>query len=80
MAEPSDELIEGACFSGRAGSEPYTEERAIDAGRNQCAILMDGDEKADWLAAQRFGSDSRPLTDAQRKQLNAALRETLCPE
>ncbi|WPW27258.1 hypothetical protein P6B95_07520 [Streptomyces atratus] len=56
------------------------EEKAVDAGRNQCATLLDGGDKADWLAAQRFGNDSRPLTDAQGKQLNAALRATLCPE
>ncbi|MFE7469473.1 hypothetical protein ACFU6R_35970 [Streptomyces sp. NPDC057499] len=53
------------------------EERAIDAGRNQCSSIAS--PKADSLAAQRFGTDARPLTDAQGKRLNAALRETLCP-
>lgn len=57
------------------------EQKAIDAGRNQCASLAgDGFANVDWLAAQRFGNDARPLTDAQGKQLNAALRGTLCPE
>ncbi|MGW9385392.1 hypothetical protein [Streptomyces globisporus] len=55
------------------------EEKAIDAGRNQCSSLTGGGDKVDWLAAQRFGNDARPLTDAQGKQLNAALRATLCP-
>lgn len=55
------------------------EEKAIDAGRNQCASLAGGGQKLDWAAAQRFGNDTRPLTDAQGKQLNAALRATLCP-
>ncbi|MGW1433308.1 hypothetical protein ACWD6K_32400 [Streptomyces sp. NPDC002431] len=53
------------------------EERAIDAGRNQCSSITS--PKADALAAQRFGTDARPLTDAQGKRLNAALRATLCP-
>ncbi|MFJ5721089.1 hypothetical protein [Streptomyces sp. NPDC093149] len=56
------------------------EEKAIDAGRNQCSSLAGGGDKVDRLAAQRFGNDARPLTDAQGKQLNAALRGTLCPE
>ncbi|MGW1710836.1 hypothetical protein ACWCP8_36560 [Streptomyces sp. NPDC002206] len=56
------------------------EDKAIDAGRNQCSALSAGGAKVDWSAAQRFGNDARPLTDAQGKQLNAALRGTLCPE
>ncbi|MFF2012992.1 hypothetical protein ACFVWY_28510 [Streptomyces sp. NPDC058195] len=56
------------------------EEKAIDAGRNQCSSLAKPNDKIDWLAAQRFGNDTRPLTDAQGKALNAALRKTLCPE
>ncbi|WP_405195165.1 hypothetical protein [Streptomyces anulatus] len=55
------------------------EEKSIDAGRNQCASLANPNDKIDWLAAQRFGNDTLPLTDAQGKQLNAALRATLCP-
>ncbi|MFF2009158.1 hypothetical protein ACFVWY_08805 [Streptomyces sp. NPDC058195] len=55
------------------------EQKAIDAGRNQCASLKGGGKKLDWAAAQRFGNDTRPLTDEQGKQLNAALRKTLCP-
>lgn len=55
------------------------EEKAIDAGRNQCSHLAAPNDKSDWLAAQRFGNDARPLTDAQGKALNAALRATLCP-
>ncbi|QLF83242.1 hypothetical protein QEN62_gp58 [Streptomyces phage AxeJC] len=56
------------------------EEKAIDSGRNQCASLRRGGGKADWAAAQRFGSGSRPLTDEQGAALNAALRKTLCPK
>lgn len=55
------------------------EDKAIDAGRNQCASLA-GSTKPDWAAAQRFGNDARPLTDAQGKQLNAVLRATMCPK
>ncbi|MFE4328719.1 hypothetical protein ACFRQM_04470 [Streptomyces sp. NPDC056831] len=56
------------------------EEKAIDAGRNQCASLAGDSKMPDWAAAQRFGNDTRPLTDAQGKQLNEALRKTLCPK
>ncbi|MFC9619522.1 hypothetical protein ACFTXM_05865 [Streptomyces sp. NPDC056930] len=56
------------------------EEKAIDAGRNQCASLANPNDKDNWAAAQRFGNDTRPLTDAQGKQLNEALRKTLCPK
>ncbi|MFI6860174.1 hypothetical protein ACIBKZ_09710 [Streptomyces sp. NPDC050421] len=55
------------------------EEKAIDAGRNQCSSLAGGGNKLDWAAAQRFGNDARPLTDVQGKALNDALRKTLCP-
>ncbi|MFB8038985.1 hypothetical protein ACFC5Z_40040 [Streptomyces sp. NPDC056004] len=56
------------------------EQKAIDAGRNQCSSLATPNDKTDWAAAQRFGNDAHPLTDAQGKQLNAALRKTLCPK
>ncbi|MFF4672300.1 hypothetical protein ACFY1C_20985 [Streptomyces sp. NPDC001279] len=56
------------------------EQKAIDAGRNQCSSLAKPNGKIDWLAAQRFGNDAHPLTDAQGKALNAALRKTLCPK
>ncbi|MFI2355062.1 hypothetical protein ACH5AG_10335 [Streptomyces anulatus] len=42
------------------------EEKAIDAGRNQCSHLATPNDKSDWLAAQG-------------KALNEALRKTLCP-
>ncbi|EHM30057.1 MULTISPECIES: hypothetical protein [Streptomyces] len=35
------------------------EEKAIDAGRNQCSHLATPNDKSDWLAAQRFGNDTR---------------------
>ncbi|MFF3733059.1 hypothetical protein ACFYXM_22765 [Streptomyces sp. NPDC002476] len=56
------------------------EEKAIDAGRNQCSSLAKPNGKEDWLAAQRFGNDARPLRDEQGKALNEALRKTLCPK
>jgi hypothetical protein len=54
-------------------------DRAIDNGRNQCQALTSGTSNTDHTAAERFGTDTRPLTDAQGKTLNAALRLTLCP-
>ncbi|MGW1410987.1 hypothetical protein [Streptomyces sp. NPDC002403] len=56
------------------------EQKAIDAGRNQCSSLAHPTDKIDWAAAQRFGNDAHPLTDAQGKALNEALRKTLCPK
>lgn len=55
-------------------------DKAIDAGRNQCQQLNVGMTNPDHAAAQRFGNDAHPLTDAQGKALNAALRATLCPK
>ncbi|MFL0393933.1 MULTISPECIES: DUF732 domain-containing protein [Streptomyces] len=55
-------------------------DKAIDAGRNQCSALDGGAQRLDYLAAQRFGNDAHPLTDAQGAELNAALRKTLCPK
>jgi hypothetical protein len=55
-------------------------DKAIDHGRNQCSALHGGAANPDHFAAQRFGDDTHPLTDAQGKALNAALRATLCPK
>ncbi|WP_330260962.1 DUF732 domain-containing protein [Streptomyces sp. NBC_00539] len=54
-------------------------DKAIDAGRNQCSALNGGAQNPDHAAAQRFGNDAHPLTDAQGKAINAALRATMCP-
>ncbi|MFJ2900671.1 hypothetical protein ACIO87_38185 [Streptomyces sp. NPDC087218] len=56
------------------------EQKAIDAGRNQCSSLAKPNDKIDWLVVQRFGNDAHPLTDAQGKALNATLRKTMCPK
>ncbi|MET9922623.1 hypothetical protein ABZZ04_37000 [Streptomyces sp. NPDC006435] len=56
------------------------EQKAIDAGRNQCSSPAKPNDKIDWTAAQRFGNDAQPLTDAQGKALNEALRKSLCPK
>lgn len=55
-------------------------DKAIDAGRNQCMQLHGGVKNEDHIAAERFGNDAHPLTDAQGKALNTALRATLCPK
>lgn len=55
-------------------------DKAVDAGRNQCAALGRGSTGLDRLAAQRFGDGAHPLTEAQGGRLNAVLRKTLCPE
>ncbi|MFE9340854.1 hypothetical protein [Streptomyces sp. NPDC007063] len=55
-------------------------DKAIDAGRNQCAALGGGASNTDHFAAERFGNDAHPLTDAEGAELNEALRGTLCPK
>lgn len=48
------------------------EDKAIDAARNQCSALSS--EKADWSASQRFTYKDVTTTEAQGKQINAALK------
>ncbi|MGQ4514233.1 hypothetical protein [Streptomyces sp. DW26H14] len=55
-------------------------DRAIDNGRNQCQALDNGTSGTDHAAAERFGTDTHPITDTQGKALNAVLRLTLCPK
>lgn len=57
-----------------AAANPDTvkyEDKAIDAARNQCSAVESG--KADWLASQRFTYKDVTTTEAQGKQINAAL-------
>lgn len=56
------------------------QDKAIRNGRNQCQALTTGTANPDRAAAQRFGTDDRPLTDAQGKTINLALRTTFCPK
>ncbi|MDT0432792.1 DUF732 domain-containing protein [Streptomyces salyersiae] len=69
-----------AAIKAAAPTAVEDEEKAIDAGRNQCSSLNGGGADPDGAAAQRFGNDAAPLTVEQGKALNAALRATLCPE
>jgi hypothetical protein len=55
-------------------------DKAISHGRDQCSQLNGGVKNPDHLAAERFGNDAHPLTDAQGKALNTALHATLCPK
>ncbi len=48
------------------------EDKAIDAARNQCTAV--DSDKADWLASQRFTYEDVTTTEAQGKQINAALK------
>lgn len=57
-----------------------SDERIVNAGRDQCQTLNNGGATPDHLAAERFGTGDHPLTDEQGKALNAALRATLCPK
>lgn len=55
------------------------EDKAISNARNQCSALRNGGQRPDYFAAQRFGNDQHPVSEANGKLINAALRKTLCP-
>lgn len=52
------------------------EDKAIDAARNQCSAINGGANRLDWLAGQRFSYRGNTVTEAQGKQLNAALKKS----
>lgn len=52
---------------------------AVEDGRTQCAVLSTDPDTADHLAAQRFSTPGKQLSDAQGKLIDTALRATLCP-
>jgi hypothetical protein len=54
--------------------------KTTDAARNQCSTLNGGGDPSGHTAAQRFGNDTHPLTDAQGMAINAALQIALCPK
>ncbi|MFF9704106.1 hypothetical protein ACF1FE_23445 [Streptomyces griseofuscus] len=53
------------------------EGKAIDNSRNQCSAINGASPKVDWSAQQRFGTSSHEVSDAEAKQINAALA-TFC--
>ncbi|MFE1839243.1 hypothetical protein [Streptomyces sviceus] len=53
------------------------EDDAIDNSRNQCSAINGKAAKLDWSAQQRFGTSSHEVSDAEAKQINAALT-TFC--
>jgi hypothetical protein len=63
--------------------DPYlitNPDKAITHGRDQCQSMDSGATNPHHSAAERFGNDMHPLTDAQGKAIDAALRLTLCPK
>jgi hypothetical protein len=54
------------------------EEKAVTAALNQCAAIHAKAPKLDWLAAQRFSYKGVNTTEAQGKELNAALKSGFC--
>ncbi|MEU9239094.1 hypothetical protein [Streptomyces shenzhenensis] len=50
------------------------EDKAIDAARNQCSAINGGGARLDYLAAQRFTYKDVTTSEAQGKQINAALK------
>lgn len=55
-------------------------EHAIDDGRNQCQALNGGAKDPNGSAAERFGTDEHTVDQGEAKQINKALRDTLCPK
>jgi hypothetical protein len=53
------------------------EDKAVDNSRNQCSAINGKASKLDWSAQQRFGTSSHEVSDAEAKQINAALT-TFC--
>jgi len=51
------------------------EEKALSNARNQCSSINGKSPKVDWAAQQRFGTSKREVSDAEAKQINAALAE-----
>jgi membrane-bound lytic murein transglycosylase B len=50
------------------------EDKAIDAARNQCFGINGNGKRLDWTASQRFTYKDVTTTEAQGKQINAALK------
>lgn len=50
------------------------EDKAIDAARNQCFSINGGGKRLDWSASQRFTYKDVTTTEAQGKEINAALK------
>ena len=50
------------------------EDKAIDASRNQCSAFGEGVQRPDWLASQRFTYKDVTTSEAQGKEINAALK------
>lgn len=50
------------------------EDKAVDAARNQCSAINGGAGNLDFLASQRFSYKDVTTTEAQGKQINAALK------
>ncbi|MFD4880024.1 hypothetical protein ACFWOB_42600 [Streptomyces sp. NPDC058420] len=53
------------------------EDKAVDNSRNQCSAINGKSAKVDWSAQQRFDTSSHEVSDAEAKQINAALT-TFC--
>lgn len=50
------------------------EDKAVDAARNQCSAINGDANRLDWLASQRFTYKDVTTTEAQGKEINAALK------
>ncbi|MFD8216198.1 hypothetical protein ACFV2U_21230 [Streptomyces sp. NPDC059697] len=53
------------------------QDKAIDNSRNQCSAINSKSAKVDWSAQQRFGTSTHNVSEAEAKEINAALA-TFC--
>lgn len=51
------------------------EDDAIDAARNQCMAINGGADRLEWTAQQRFSGNGHEVTEAEAKEINAAIGE-----
>jgi hypothetical protein len=81
-AEPTGAALTAYLAAIKAAAPSLTDDpgKLIRHGQNQCQAMNSGAANADHAAAERFGNDVTPLTDAQGQAINAALRLTLCPK
>ncbi|MFJ8583634.1 hypothetical protein ACIRD2_03100 [Streptomyces sp. NPDC093595] len=55
------------------------EDKAIDAGRNQCSSIRGGAKDIEGSAQQRFSNSGHQVTEAEAKSIVIVLKSTLCP-
>ena len=79
--EPTGEVRERYLESLRTISPALVadEEKAIDAGRNQCSSIKGGGKDIEGSTQQRFSHSGHEVTAAEATAIVTVLKTTLCP-